>query len=424
MESVSPSPSRIEPGLLPVFRLFTALRLGLVLLALVAGALIRRPEVQLPSLYFGMAVIEAALLLVYISLPGLEKRLGGWYLPLALLWATLLPILEQSVGLYTAISQDAFGPRQELLVLSSWQLLPVLFVPLILIAWQYSLRWVVLFGVGTAALELVLAGSQLGAADLRLYILASMVFMRTVTLMMVGYMVSRLMKGQRTQRRALAEANSRLAHYAVTLEELATSRERNRLARELHDTLAHTLSGLAVQMEAVEALWEADPAQAHAMVSQAHQATRSGLTETRRALQALRASPLEDLGLLLALRELAESTATRAGFTLEVDLPAALTSLPPDVEQTIYRVTQEALQNAAKYAGAQRVSLALEQRPQDLTLRVTDDGAGFDPQTLNGQPPEHLGLRGMRERAEVAGGSLEINSQPGRGTVVVLQVPL
>ena len=103
------------------------------------------------------------------------------------------------------------------------------------------------------------------------------------------------------------------------MEDLAISRERNRIAQELHDTLSHTLSGLSVQLETMKAYWEVDPATARKRLDKSLAATRSGLEETRRILMALRAKPLEELGLIPALRQMAEEATAKAGITLDID---------------------------------------------------------------------------------------------------------
>src|SRR4029078_5838718 len=110
------------------------------------------------------------------------------------------------------------------------------------------------------------------------------------------------------------EANAKLVDYASTNEQLAVTRERNRVARDMHDTLAHTLSAVSVQLEAADSVWDSQPQQAHELLQKSLASARAGLGETRRAVRALRASPLDDLGLGLALRDLAESTADRAGW--------------------------------------------------------------------------------------------------------------
>ena len=236
---------------------------------------------------------------------------------------------------------------------------------------------------------------------------------------MAGFPISFLMGRLREQQRSLEEANKRLTHYASTLEKLATSRERNRLARELHDTLAHTLSGLSVQLEAVDAYWVVDPKTSRSLLDQSLSVAHTGLEETRRALKALRASPLDDLGLTLALTSMVKETTANSGLILEL---AAMTEIPvlsPDVEQCIYRVAQEAVTNVVKHAGAKNLTVRLESKDGKLVLTVQDDGVGFDPEKKNDSAG--YGLLGMKERAQLAGADLSIKSVP-TGTIVELTV--
>lgn len=425
----------LEPGLLSVFRIFTALRLGFLLLVTLFHLIAQpdlievmkagspfdfshlgSPNYQLSpyALLFGFG--DVVYLVIYLWWPPVQRWLGRYFLPVGLAITTLGPILGQHLNTAWFTAADVF------VLAGAWQLVVVLFLPLVLIAWQYNFHWVLRFSVGTALLDVGLtllaasAGSWAG-----IHLLLSIIFMRTVLYIVVGYMITRLVAAQREQRQALAEANTQLAHYAATLEQLSISRERNRLARELHDTLAHTLSGLAVQLEAVDAAWEIGPDAAHTLLEQSLSATRNGLTETRRALQALRASPLEALGLSLAIRTLAESLATRTGLTLDLGVPDELDNLSPPVEQCIYRIAQESLANVDRHANARRFSVRLEQANRHLILIVADDGQGFAPDKVN--PENHLGLKGMKERAEVIGGNMTIESEPGKGTTISLTVP-
>jgi signal transduction histidine kinase len=249
---------------------------------------------------------------------------------------------------------------------------------------------------------------------------ATISLIQTVSFLVVGYFINVLVTRLQQQQTALEEANKRLVDYAGTLEELTLSRERNRLARELHDTLAHTLSALSVQLETAKAYWEVDPAAAQAMLDTSLNATRAGLQETRRALKALRATPLEDLGLLLALRELAEESAARANARLQLTLPGTLSPLSPAVEQTLYRIAQEALANARHHANAQTLTVALTVEGDRLSLRVQDDGIGFTSSAPH--TDGHFGLSGMRERARLVDGDLRIASQPDEGTTIVFTV--
>lgn len=295
--------SSIEPGLMPVFWLFTVLQFVFLLFSVVAFTRYEAPKHPVPAMELMLAV--TGVLLVYLAWPGLERLLGTNYLPLALgLTVTGVFLGEWLAG---TISPDQYLALAQETVL-------FLFFPLLVISWQYNFRVVALFLVIVGLLDFVLAFFVLGHAGMTAIAYERTAFSRLAAFLAVGYIISHLMKEQRAQRQSLRQANTELAHYAATLEQLTISQERNRMARELHDTLAHTLSGMAVQLEAVQSLWDSSPEEARTMLGKSLAATRSGLTETRRALQALRASPLDDLGLALALRNLAESAATRAGL--------------------------------------------------------------------------------------------------------------
>jgi signal transduction histidine kinase len=181
------------------------------------------------------------------------------------------------------------------------------------------------------------------------------------------------------------------------------------------------LSSIAIQLEAIKTLWDSNPQKARLMLEQSLTTTELGLAETRRALQALRASPLEDLGLAMAIADYAQSAAQRAGLQLELHLPEKIYPLPAAVEQDIYRVAQEAIENAARHAKAQKISISLSQENSKLILTVSDDGQGFNPETqLMKLDASRLGIRGMRERTEMLGGQLSVKSQVGQGTTIQL----
>ncbi len=405
----------LEPGLLHIFQLFVGARLVLHLLALFPPLFAR--EQRLPR-YPLLAILESAFLLGYLLWPWLRQRLGPAYLPIALGIATVGPLVEHALNVGLRIGQGLMGAGA---ATDAWQLYLLLFVPLIILSWQYPFWTVVAFSASTAILDLMLAFPLALLGGPRVVTVLALVFVRSLLFVLVGYLVVRLMGAQRQQRQALARANAQLARYASTLEQLAISRERNRLARELHDTLAHSLSSVAVQLEAVNTLWAEDPKQAKEMLRQALEATRRGLEEARRAIRALRASPLDDLGLVLGIRSLAESLAERAGLRLDLQLPERLDGLHPEVEQCVYRVTQEALSNVARHAEARHLSVRLEQDASRLTLTVSDDGRGFDLAAAVSSDA-HYGLRGMRERAALIGAGLDIKSWPGHGTTVQLTV--
>ncbi len=361
-------------------------------------------------------VLDPALLFIYLSLPGLQRFLKRYYLPLAILGAALGPILSQHLGFWIAegfVSEVA-------LRLMAWQMMPTLFIPLVVVAWQYSKRDVTLFCLMTAALSVGPLFFILRVTYLMP--MAAVTFVQIVAFLLVGNMIVNLMENQRAQRAQLTEANQRLAQYASTLEALTISRERNRLARELHDVLAHTLSGVAVELEGLRAMQRVDPVKSQALLDHSLKAVREGLTESRRALKELRAKPLEDLGLALAVRGLAESAAGRAGFLLDLRLDSDLGDVPEGVQQSLYRIAQEALANVVDHAQAQLVQLALVREDGQIRMTIRDDGRGFDPR----QPEEEFryGLLGMRERAEMLGGTLSVESSAGQGTSICYSVSL
>jgi signal transduction histidine kinase len=395
------------------------LTLGLWLSYLLALLLIDQlfyPRPIFPPAYY---LINGSIGLVVLALalwPAGSDWLGSsFFLPVVILLLSAVPVISSNLILPPPRSGPAYGLESIML-----RQMPLLLIPLILIAWQYGWRMVVLFSIGIALFTFGLRLPSFGPGGTSPLPPITVLLIQTVSFLAVGYFISFLIRRLQQQQDSLARANAQLTDYAAALEELTISRERNRMARELHDTLAHTLSALSVQLETVKAYWEVDPATAQHMLDNSLEATRSGLQETRRALRSLRASPLDDLGLALALRKLAEETAARASLRLDLSLPERLPSLSADVEQCIYRVAQEAVNNAAHHANAHTLSVTLSVNGPSLTLLVRDDGLGFN--VRQAEASGHYGLPGMRERAHLAGGQLTIDSQRGGGTTIQLRI--
>lgn len=403
----------LEPGLLAVFQLFTGLRLVFALIMAVARWAAPDQDVHVAEL------VEPALLLLVLSSPTLRTRYERIQLPVALLIAGIGPLVSQT-EILLANGDSTLLPLDTVIALQTWSSMIVLLLPVVFTAWEYQFRQVVAFSLGITLLNVLIVGLIVDLGTLVSPLVASSIVFRLIAFMVIGWLIVRLIAGQREQRQALREANLKLTHHAATLERLATTRERNRLARELHDTLAHTLSAVAVQLEAVDALWDSRPGDAHNRLRKTIEATRSGLTETRRALQDLRASPLEDLGLALAVRNLAESAASRGGLKLDLHIADRLSSVSADIEQTVYRIAQEALTNVLNHANAHHLTVQLGNFNSHLILTVSDDGMGFDPKVHD--LVKRYGIQGMRERAEMIGGTLKVESQPGQGTIVMLSI--
>ena len=403
----------LEPGVLPTFRLFMGVQFVISLLSVIAHRFAfykPQSEVIAISVFIGL---ESGLLFIYLSLPNLLRSLQSFYLPIGIVLASVGPIFEPFFVLNTAGVNS-----QDILEVVLWQQIIVLFIPLIVISWQYEMPQVILFSGLTGILniaQLTTANGALTQGSLSGSFLG-ILFVELIAFLLVGHMIVSLVKVQREQRQSLTQANQRLAQYASTVEQLTISRERNRLARELHDVLAHTLSGVAVELEGLRAMLGRDPERSKELLNNSLQAVREGLTETRRALEELRAQPLEDLGLALAVRSLAESYASRDDFQVELGIDNDLGDYPADVQQCIYRIAQEALANVAEHAKAQRVQVILKKDKDQLQLIIKDDGKGFDPDDPGNK--QHYGLLGMRERAEMIGGILSIESHGGAGTQV------
>ena len=213
--------------------------------------------------------------------------------------------------------------------------------------------------------------------------------------------------------RAHAEQLRHLSHRLFEVEES----ERRRLARELHDRIGANLTALSLNLKLVRNEWEKTSTRlddSEKLLDSTAQLVRDVLTD-------MRPPGLDELGLLAALREHAEQVAQRSGLALEVRGAEPRPRLPPATEIALFRVAQEALTNVVKHAGASAVTISLKPEAGLVTLTVADDGAGFD-----GQAPAMaggMGMASMRERAEAVGAHPRIESTPGRGTRVIVEVP-
>lgn len=199
--------------------------------------------------------------------------------------------------------------------------------------------------------------------------------------------------------------------------------ERHRLAHEIHDTLAQCLAGIITQLQAAQDATDRTDQENH--TDTALNLARSGLTEARSSMQALRPPPLETAQLTDAIDNVAQAWATRSGITVATHIIGTSRSLSTDLEVALLRTVQECLANTERHAHAQQVNLTLRYESHRAVLELQDDGDGFD--TALGQKRETsgsgYGLTAMRERIETLAGTLTINSQPGRGTTIRAEVP-
>ncbi len=215
----------------------------------------------------------------------------------------------------------------------------------------------------------------------------------------------------------LREANRKLREYAVQAEQLATTKERNRLAREIHDGLGHYLTAINMQIKAAQAVREQDPAQASDALNKAQHLAQDALADVRRSVSALRTSPTEERPLTDTLASLTEE-GRASGLNLTFVVEGTPRSLPAQVELTLYRAVQEGLTNVRKHAAAEEAGVVLRYGEQTTSVLVWDDGQGAV------EAEGGFGLLGLRERVHLLGGEVEVRTAPGEGFRLEVEVPV
>ncbi|MFE5090039.1 sensor histidine kinase [Streptomyces sp. NPDC056638] len=297
---------------------------------------------------------------------------------------------------------------------------------------------------GLLVTAVIMAGAQSGSglppADLMNWIAFGVLFALHATLTMVFAQIGdREAEQTRAQVDTIAElesANARLeqamaenaglhAQLLVQAREAGVADERRRLAAEIHDTLAQGLTGIIAQLQVVTSIADTDPALARQHLDRAAALARHSLGEARRSVHDLVPAALEHDDLPGALKKTVTGWGERHGVRAEFTVTGTVEPLHDEIAATLLRIAEEALANAGRHAGASRVGITLSFMGDELTLDVRDDGCGFDPAAL---PPYGgaggFGLGGMRARAERIAGTVEVETEPGRGTAVCARVPL
>lgn len=228
---------------------------------------------------------------------------------------------------------------------------------------------------------------------------------------------TQLAQRERQARQQLEAANIQLTEYAAQVEQLATMRERNRLAREVHDSLGHYLTVINVQLEVVTKLLEANPSKALEAATRAKELASEGLAEVRRSVAALRPSPIEDRPLPEALQSLGD-TAREAGLVVTFEQDGRLRALSPEVETVIYRATQEALTNIRKHAHASSAHIRLAYAANTVQLCIHDNGVGRH------HDEDNVGLMALRERVTALNGTVVTKNHPAGGFQIEVTLPI
>lgn len=227
----------------------------------------------------------------------------------------------------------------------------------------------------------------------------------------------------REQAQALAaelkEANRQLSEYAAQVEDLSIANERQRMARELHDTLSQGLAGLILQLEAADAhLAENRNDKAQSIIGNAMEQARVTLADARHAIDDLRQPSLDDLD--SALRRQMDRFTNATGIPIHYD-SVPTPPLSDSIKETLIRAVTESLTNIANHAQAQNVDVHIEINDKNIVLTIKDDGIGFDTTSI---PSGHYGILGIKERVRLLNGNFELQSHNGKGTILKIEVPL
>jgi len=241
-----------------------------------------------------------------------------------------------------------------------------------------------------------------------------------------GIVTNALTQARLTQRQnamllsELQAKNRQLEEYATQVETLAVVEERNRLAREMHDTIGHRLTTAAVQLEGAQRLAVSEPERAATMIGAGRQQVREALQDLRLTVGRLR-EPVEiELSLPQALHRLATSFQEATGLAVHLELPENVCEVTSTQRLALYRTAQEGLTNIQRHAAAHQAWLHLECSPDRVCLQVIDDGSGLNASN----PNTGFGLRGLQERAAQLEGEIILSERPGGGTILAIQLPI
>ena len=250
----------------------------------------------------------------------------------------------------------------------------------------------------------------------------SSVILLGLVLLFVQVLIGALVAERRSQM-ALVTANQQLRNYALRVEDLATMQERDRISREIHDSLGHSLTVFNLHLEAGLRLWERDPAEAKELFLEAKQQGSEALQAVRNSVADLRSDSLKQQTLPELIQTLIQDWQRSTGIQpdCQIDLPQPI---PESVKIALYRILQESLTNIAKYAQATtvqiRVQQSKQQSKQQIQLQIMDNGIGF----IRSQIQTGFGLQGMEERAMAIGGTVAIETEPGQGCCIRVTIPI
>jgi signal transduction histidine kinase len=378
----------------------------------------RKRLLEIPSVLATLAVSVVGL----IQIEDPVQRLPVFLLLLAFavlnftpyLWRHGTLLVQINLGLLTGVTAAL------MLFFPGWNYFPILFFILAPTAMIYlplkrGFAWIGVFCLVSAAIFVGING-LIGLLIL-LPFAAGFIFFGTFGWTMIDAERNRDRNAQLLAE--LQAAHRQLQDYTARAEELAIAQERNRIAREMHDTLGHRLTIAAVQLEGAQRLIPSNPERAISIIGVVREQVKGGLSDLRRTVAMLRASVEEDLPLDTALARLVEQVGQ--GTSLKIHL--SIENCPPNLtlpqHQALYRAAQEGLTNIQRHSGASEAWLRLSAHDGAVELLVSDNGVGIEPD----EQPSGFGILGLKERAALQGGDFHVDARPGGGTQLTFRIP-
>jgi NarL family two-component system sensor histidine kinase YdfH len=396
MDAQKKSPFQVEQDYRIFFAFMTLVLTGMYVLTLVENASLRQSWLVFPfTILMVVHILLHWMVIRIIQTPSLQ----AWYVIGQGLLAFAIAYLSQNTGMILGIYMALIGETIGFLGITRWGVLSTLYY------------------VSLSLISVLTISSPEQAFFWLITIIPITIFIGMYVTLYVRQADAR----EKAQRLAseLEAANRQLTEYAAQVEDLTIANERQRMARELHDTLSQGVAGLILQLEAADAhLANHRQEKAQAIIANAMVQARATLADARRAIDDLRRPAPDDLDSALRLEVSRFTHATG----IPVELHTVPTPLLPDpVKETVIRTLAEALTNVAHHARAQRVEIDTQVKDEQLSITVQDDGVGFDPSSI---PSGHYGILGIQERIRLVDGSSEIKSEPKMGTTLTIHIPL
>jgi len=429
MQPKPPNTPRVEQDYRIFFIFMTAIMAGMYLWTVIAQTALRQSWTVIPFTILVFVHIIAHWNVIPII--GNPARMR-WYIIIQSLLAFIISYISGNVGMIFALYMALIGETIGFLGANRWGLLAILYY------------------LALSLVNFLLMTNLQGAFSWLLTAIPIVIFISLYVTLYTRQAEAR----ERAQALAaeLEVANRQLSEYSARVEDLTIANERQRMARELHDTLSQGLAGLILQLEAADAHLSSDhPEKAHAIITNAMLNARSTLADARRVIDDLRGNNSGDLQDLIKLEISRFETATGISCIFDSKVvsvpvqdnvvpvpgvgykdiadgtpanPDSTTEAPPIpdiIRETAVRGVTEAFSNIARHSRATRATITLENSASLLRVTIQDNGKGFDPAQV---PPGHYGLLGLGERIRLAGGTLEIHSAPATGTTLLITLPL